>query len=408
MILKNTVVLCVLTGILHAQTPDFEAKGLLYVQDSDFNSSTNSTKQILKNGLDWVGGFTFPLDYTASQNPSQQNISNSILSNHRIVAVGKDNKNTYVLETKGSLPKGQKDLSQLPNGGYVSVIRTSNLTNINPEYRFPVADSPTAIALDPTNKFLAVASSMSGNEIQIFELDDFGKPLRMLPRVTHFEGSAVNDILWHPNKDFLIYIKKEDKELGLIRIVRDKTSIIRMEQYGDVVKFEGNPVSAVFSKDEKNLFVLDAGTENTKGAVFHVRLNLEENGKHSLISRALVEENPQHITIHPSGEFVVVTNFLRSDSKKDFGDASLSILRFKNENIENILNYHLSGVFPSQVKFDKTGRNFAISYFQSKAYGKPVGLIDFYKFSFGHNVKIERQNASINVPVGVHYLEVFN
>ena len=410
MSIKKTVVLCVLSGVLNAQTPDFEAKGILYFQDGDFNANSNSTKKITRNGLDWVGGFTFPLNYLASQKPSEQNISNSLSSNHRLVAVRNDKKNTYVLETKGNLPKGEKEISvsNLPNGGFVSVIHTSNLSNIRPEYRFPVADNPTALVLDPSNKYLAISSSMSGNEIQVFELDDFGKPLRMLPRISHFESSSVNDIVWHPSKDFLVYIKKEDKELGLIKIVRDRSAIIRMEQFGDVVKFEGNPVAAVFSKDEKNLFVLDSGSENSKGSVFQIRLNFEEDGKHSLLSRAFVEENPSQITLHPNGEFVIVTNAQKSDFDATYGKASLSVLQFKNENLENRFNFPIEGILPSQVKFDKSGKNFVISYFQSKSYGKPMGMIDFFKFTSGSNPKIEKQNTSLNVPVGVHYLEVFN
>lgn len=409
MSIKKTVVLCVLSGILNAQTPDFEVKGILYFQDGDFNTSSNFTKKITRNGLDWVGVFTFPLSYSSSQKPSEQSISNSISTNHRFVAVRNDKKNTYILESKGAIPKTEKEIAvaSLPNGGFVSVLNTGNLSGVRPEYRFPVADNPTAISLDPSNKYLAVSSSMPGNEIQIFELDDFGKPLRMLPGISHFEGSAVNDILWHPSKDFLVYIKKEDKELGLIKIVRDKAAIIRMEQFGDIIKFEGSPTSAIFSKDEKNIFVLDSG-QGERGSVFHIRLNFEEEGKHALLSRAFVEENPQHINMHPGGEYLLVTNAKKSDMESSYGKSSVSVLHFKNENLESKLNFPLDGILPSQVKFDRSGRNMALSYFQSKSFGKPMGQIEFFKFSSGTSPKIESQNVSVNVPVGVHYIEVFN
>lgn len=208
----------------------------------------------------------------------------------------------------------------------------------------------------------------------------------------------------------MVFIRKEAKELGLIRIVRDRSIIIRLEQFGDVVKFEGNPVSGAFSKDGNSFFVLDEGDaeKGEKGKVFQLRLSLEAEGTHALLSKAEVEESPSQLVVHPNGENIVVTNSKKSTTENGFGVSSLSVLVFKNETLENKLTLALEGVKPTQVRFDRSGRNMIVGFFQSKDYGKPLSAVTFYKFSGGVNPKVEKQPLGLNLSSGLHYLEVIN
>lgn len=402
---RTLIVLFLFSGKLTAQAPDFDAKGVFYFQDSDFNADSYSTGKVTKSGMDLVGVFTFPLKYPESRQPSEQNISNSAVDNHRIAAFRPDKKIAYVLETRGTLPKGSKEtaLSQLPPGSFVSVMKISDLRGLKPDYRFPVAENPTSVSLDPAHKYLAVSSMNTGNEIQIFELDDFGKPLRLLPQVLHLEGGAVQDLVWHPSKDYIVFIRKEDKELGLIKVVRDRNNIIRLEQVGDMVKFEGSPVAGMFSKDGKSFFVLDQGDAGNRipGKVFLVKLSLEEDGKHVLMAKTDVGFNPLHLSMNPGGDHLFVSNRGRSEHLEE--NATVTVLSVKGENLEARTELPLEGIFPTPVKFDKSGKNFSVGCFQSRTYGKPMGNIAFYRFSGG---KIEKQAGSILVPAGIHYLEV--
>lgn len=402
---RRLFVLFLLSGRLSAQAPDFDAKGIFYFQDSDFNADSYSTQKITKSGIDLVGVFTFPLKYPESRQPSEQNISNSALDNHRIAAFRPDKKLAYVLETRGSLTKGAREsgLGELPPGSFVSVMKIGDLHGLKPDYRFPVAENPTSVSLDPSYKYLAVSSLNSGNEIQIFELDDFGKPIRLLPQVLHLEGGAVQDLIWHPSRDYIVFIRKEDKEMGLIKVVRDKSNIIRLEQVGDMVKFESSPMTGLFSKDGKSLFVLDQGdaTRRIPGKVFLVKLSLEEEGRHVLMTKADVGFNPLHMTLNPAGDHLFVTN--RGQADQGVEQASVSIFSFKNESLETRPELSLEGAFPTPVRFDKGGRNFSVGCFQSQSFGKPMGNISFYRFSGG---KAEKQAGSILVPAGIHFLEV--
>jgi len=400
---RRFIVLFLFSGKLSAQAPDFDAKGIFYFQDSDFNADSYSTRKITKSGMDLVGVFTFPLKYPESRQPSEQNISNSVIDNHRMAAIRADRKIAYILETRGPLAKGAKDagLGDLPAGSYVSVIKIADLHALKPDYRFPVAENPTSVSLDPSHKYLAVSSQYTGNEVQIFELDDFGKPIRLLPQVLHMDGGAVYDLIWHPSKDYIVFIRKEDKEIGLIRVVRDRNNIIRLEQAGELVRFEGNPVAGMFSKDGKSFFVLDQGDAANRipGKVFQVKLSLEEDGRHVLLNRADVGFNPLHISMNPAGDYLFVSNGGRTDQD----NASVSVLSYKNENLEAQSEVALDGLLPTPVRFDKGGKNFTVGCFQSKTFGKPMGNISFYRFSGG---KAEKQVGSILMPAGVHYLEV--
>ena len=401
----------ILTNI-YGQTPDFESNGLLYLRDSDYNSNSQETKTAIKEGIDLLGAFTFPLTYSSSQKPSEQNISNSVFYNHRPIAIHTGKKIAYIIESESQIDKNAEkvELEEIHPGGYVSVISFSDLNNIKPEYRFPVADEPTSITLDKSNRYLAISSNSPGNEIQIFELDMLGKPLRALPGVSFFKAGAINDLIWRPDGTFLVFIDREDKELGLIKAVYSGSGIIRLEQFGEPVKFEGEPVSGTFSPDGNILFVLDKGNpdQNIKGSVYALKLSFDENHNHSFLSKALVDINPGQISISPDGSTLLVTNSLYSNRSATFGQSSISVLGFQNSVLINRLNYPIDGILPGQAKFDRLGRNFAIPVFQTKAFGKPMGLIQFYKFTKGDMPKIELQKSSINMPSGIHYLEVFN
>ena len=393
-----------LPNLVFSQAPSFQSKGLLYLYDSDFSLNSQQSKTATKTGLDLVGAFKFPLRLADSQQPSELVISNSILSNHRSVALKKDRNLAYVLETRGSFTKGSNFMNadSLPYGNYVSVLNIADLGAIKPEYKFGVGENPTSISLDPSQKYLAISSSNPNGEIQIYELDDFGKPIRLLPRISHLEPGIISDLVWHPSGDYMIFLRNDTKEMGLVKIVKDGSTIIRLEQFGDIVKFEGNPITGIFSKNGDTFFVLDKGNKS-KGIVFEVKLSFEQDGKHSFISKVEVEENPTAITIHPNGETLFVSNSLNSVQN---GKSSLSIIPYKNGQFSSVFNMPLEGMLPSVVKIDKTGQNLAISFCQSFAFGKPFGSINFYTFTGGTNPKIQKQEGSINTPVGVHHIEV--
>jgi 6-phosphogluconolactonase (cycloisomerase 2 family) len=417
--LKNFILLLISAFSVSAQNISFDAKGLLYLQDSDFGSFSYSTKKFDKIGTDKMGAFMFPLQYEDSYTNSEQIVSNSVLDNFKSIVLKSDNRLCYVIESKGALKKDEKAVSfaGLPDGGYVSVVDISNLRNIKPDYRFPVALNPKSLALNKTNEYLAVAAEGYNQELQIFELNEFGKPIRVIAKPTAMGNGAISDVIWHPSQDFLVYLKQDSKEIGLIKIVKDGPTqkIIRLEQSGSTIKLDGFPKSGSFSKDGKYFLVLDANnaisTETGNGQVFVVKFNLDETGSHSLISKAFVEENPTAMAIHPDGNSILVVNAKRSFdypiNDRNTGRSSISVLSLASDGtLVNKNNVALDGILPAGIGFDKTGKNFAVSLFQYLNFGKPTAGIDFFKFTNGTNPRVEKQAGRIITSKGIHFLKV--
>lgn len=417
--MKNFIFLLISFYSVSAQTINFDAKGLIYLQDSDFGTFSYSSKKIDKAGLDKMGAFMFPLQYEDSYSNSEQIVSNSIVDNFKSIALKSDNRLCYVLETKGALKKDEKNapFAGLPDGGYVSVVDISNLRNLKPDYRFPVALNPKAIALNKTNEYLAVAAEGYNQELQIFELNEFGKPIRVIAKPSQMANGSVSDVIWHPKEDYLVYIKQDTREIGLVKIIKDGPTqkIIRLELSGSTIKLDGVPKTGLFTNDGKYFLVLDThnqiSSEASNGQVFVIKFNLEDQGSHSLISKAFVEENPTAMVINPDGNNVLVVNAKNSFdfpiNDRNSGKSSLSVLGLSADGtLTNKNNLSLSGILPSGISFDKTGKNFAISFFQYLDFGKASAGIDFYKFSAGQNPRIEKQAARINTTKGVHFLKV--
>ncbi|MCP9767692.1 hypothetical protein EGI22_07190 [Lacihabitans sp. LS3-19] len=400
-----------------AQPISFDAKGILYLEDSDFGPFSFSTGMIDKVGTDKMGAFLFPLQLEDSYKNSEEILSNSVLNNNRAIALKSDNRMCYVLESKGGLKKDEKQIqfTGLPDGAYVSVVDIANLRNIKPDYRFPVALNPRAIALNKSNEYLAVAAEGYNQELQIFELNEFGKPIRVISKPNTLGNGVINDVIWHPSEDFLVYLKQDTKEIGLLKVIKDGPTqkIIRVEQSGNTIKFDGIPTFGTFSADGKYFLVIDAkdqiGVNAPKGQVFVIKFNEQE--PHSLISKAEVEENPKSLVLHPDGSTILVSNLKKSFdypiNDRNTGKSSISILSLgKDGSLTNKGNIPLSGIMPLSIVFDKTGKNVAISMFQYLNYGKSFGGIEFYKFFGGANPRIEKQNSKINTSSGIHYLKV--
>jgi 6-phosphogluconolactonase (cycloisomerase 2 family) len=423
--MKKKVLILLLFGLnnSYSQSLTFDAKGLLFLSDADFNVKQiiNGTTNRNNGNVDKLGGFMFPLSLDESQQFSEETISNSVFSNSKAIAVKSDNRIAYILETKGSYKKD--DLSKtlnkenLPDGGYVSVADISNLRNLKPDYRFPVAANPMAISLNKNNEYLAVASEAYKQELQVFELNEFGKPIRVIQKPSMLENGAITDVEWHPSGDFLAYIKKGTKEIGLIKVIKDGPTqkIIRLELHGNTLKLEGLPKMGKFSKDGKYFFVLDSkneiGDPNVqKGQVFVIKFNLDEQGNHFLISKVDVEENPADLAVHPDGTTFAVSNIKRShdfSNSKIINKSSISFLKLNSEGGLNLVsNVDIEGIMPQSIVFDKTGKNVAVACVQFYNFGKPMGGITFYKFQNGQVPKIEKQTSNFFNNTGLHHLKV--
>jgi 6-phosphogluconolactonase (cycloisomerase 2 family) len=409
--LKKTFFFILVFGQAFGQELTFEAKGLLYLQDADHQafSYAKGVVEKDKNFQDKLGSVMFPLKANDSQNFLEQSISNSVVNNKKCVAIKSDNRICYVLETRSSFKKedsGVTTIRNMADGNYVSVLDISNLRVVKPDYKFPVATNPTGISLSKNNDYLAVSAENYAEGLQVFELNEFGKPIRIIQKPPQIGNGPLIDVEWHPSGDFLAFIKRDTKEVGLIKAIKDGPSqkIVRLELWK-------------FTKDGKYFIILDqkqdyaSTTANHKGQVFVLKFNFEEATNHFLISKTEVEENPSGLSIHPSDAWVLVTNMKQSfdntSNLDKIGKSSVSILSLTSDgNINNLTNVFVEGIMPSGIAFDRSGNNFAMGIFQHLNWGKPFGGISFYRFSGSFPPKIEKQSANIFLNKGLHAIKV--
>ncbi|MGL4630203.1 MAG: YncE family protein [Leadbetterella sp.] len=419
--LKSTGVLILGFNFCFSQSIEFNSRGLLFLRDTDFGAFTLKTGNIDKQGNepDKIGALEFPLSLENSSQYSEQTISNSFVNNHSCLAINSNKKLAYVLESKKQLRSDKNSTfktSDLGSGGYISVVDISDMRNLKAVYRFQVGVNPTSIALSPNSDFLAVTSQEFNQELQIFELDPQGKPAKLIPKANLMSTNGVTDIVWHPMGDYLTYISSPNKEVGLLKIVKDNAGkIIRLDIHGPPIRFEGLPVKGLYSIDAKYFFVMDIklnpekNTSNSKGNVFCIRFNFDTPTEHALLSKAETDPNPMNMIAHPAGRYILVVNNMQSFeypiSEKISNNSSVSILTISNDgNLNNKNNVNIKGLMPSGVAFDQQGQNIALSTFQYFSFGKPIGGIEFYKFNSGNNPSIEKQNARINVGSGIHMI----
>jgi hypothetical protein len=411
--------------ISFSQGPTFESKGILYLHDADFNTFSYGLDLIEKdpNDQDKIGAFRFPLNFDDSFKNSEKVVSNSLIHAFKAMTISGNNRLCYVAESAGSVKKDQNNkpvkIKDLGTGSYVSVVDVSNLQNLKADYRFQVGLNPHVLALNKSNDYLAVGTEGYNQEIQVFELDATGKPIRLLPKPSLMNNGTISDLIWHPNEDFIAYINSMTREVGLLKVIREVANrkIIRLEIFGNPVRMEGQPVSGIFSKDGAFLYVLDR--KNTpsltsvydKGQVFSIKLNYEDALNHAFISKADVDINPVGMVLHPNGKNLIVSNSRKSFeypvNERNTGKSNLSLINIALDG--GLLNKGttlIDGIMPLGLAFDKNGKNLALSCFQFMNYGKPMGGIEFYKFTAGDNPSLEKQNQRINTLKGIHNIKV--
>ena len=368
------------TSHSYGQNITFDAKGLLFLSDADMSAFSLSDGALRKTvaSEDQLSVVSFPLDYGNTSLIKSSTASNSVLKSGKNIAINADQSLAYILETKGitgsSVQSFNNPESEFPAGNYVTVVNIRNLSGPESLYRFPVGNNPRSIELSPDNKYLALTCEEYGKEIQLFELDKTGKPVRIIKKPNGIDPGRIADLCWHKSGDFLVYLNQDEAEAGLIKVVRDGPTgqIIRLDLFGEPVKAGVQPTQGRFTPDGKYFLVLDSksdlsNTESSeKGEMYVIRFHTESDAEsHNLLSRAEVGLHPTFFDIHPEGNYLVVCNVENSFSlpsqSAEVAESSISLLQLGLDGtIKNIKTNKISGILPVSAIFDKTGANIAV------------------------------------------------
>jgi DNA-binding beta-propeller fold protein YncE len=419
--------LSVVSFTSYSQKLSFDAKAIIAISDADMAASAYIDGKFLKEKgtKDALSVVKLPME-KYSDEIKTIGVSNSAISWTKGMVLSPNKNIAYVVETRATpqdnITEVRNITTELPAGGFISVVDISDLAQPKVLYKFPTGKNPLAVDISPDGEYLVICSEEYDKELQVLELDATGKPVRIINKPKDFPAGRVTDVSWHPANNHIAVTLEDSKEIGLIKIARDGPTgkIIRLDLLGRPLKVGNFPGAGQFTPDGKYYLVpdlklgLDVKQEqgfDGKGDLFVLKFNLEGTSDHYLITKVKVGENPEGFAISPDGSMVVVANIKKSYYPWDNTDfskkASLSVLSLTPDGtLTNIAEYDFDGVMPQNITFDRSGNNIAVTVFDYFNFGKHFGGIEFWKVNKGDKPTLQKQDFKLYLPRGCHGIKI--
>lgn len=416
--MKYLLVLVFLPFFTFSQSPQFNSRGLLILSDGDMDPSSFYYDKInfITESVDNLIGVSLPLTFQNSKFLKKNRVSNSMISNFSCFEISNSQPRiAYILETKGSVKQSEFSLSNsFEKGSYISVVDVSDINNIKPLFKFPVASNPISISLSPTGEYLAVCSEEYDNELQIIEMSFEGKPVRKIKKPVTFGNDRISSITWTNDGNYLVYSNESKQEVGLISIVKDAPTqkIIRLETFGQPIKLGVMPGKGHFTSDDRFYIISDLKkkktlvNDNSEAELFVVKFSFD-GGQHYLLSKQSVGKNLENFIIHPSNNYVFALasndSFFPDASLQNNRKAKLSLLDLTTDGTL-ILNqsFVVEGSNPSGMQLDNNGQHLAIAISSFNNFGENFGGIEFWTFDENSGTKLKKQPNLLYLLPGVH------
>ncbi|WP_064196918.1 MULTISPECIES: YncE family protein [Emticicia] len=411
----------------YSQKLNFNAKGIVAISDADMAASAFVDGRLFKEkgSKDMLSIIKLPVEKYSDEIKSLV-VSNSALSSNKNIVVSPVHPIAYVVENRGVPTETINEIrnlnTELPAGGFISVVDISDLTQPKVLYKFPTGKNPISVDISPNGEYLALCSEEYGKELQVLELDPTGKPIRIINKPQDFPSGRITDLTWHPNNNFIAFSMEDSKEVGLLKVTRDgpTTKIIRLDLVGKTLKVGQHPSAGQFTPDGKYYLVPDIKSNlhdkpesslDANGDLFVLKFNLEGTSEHYLITKTKIGETPTNFAISPKGDLIVVSNTKKSyfpwEGTELAKKSSISLLKLSSDgSINNIAEYEFDGILPKSIIFDKSGENIAVTVFEYFNYGKHFGGIEFWKVNNGEKPSLQKQDFKLFMPRGCHGIQI--
>ncbi|WP_234735184.1 beta-propeller fold lactonase family protein [Tellurirhabdus bombi] len=403
-------------------TIPFQARGIITLSDADMAASTVADGYLHKGKgtRDALTVISFPLD-RSGQNIGQASVSNSSALYDKTLAITPNGRVAFVLEGHGplndSLTTLKNGLGDLPLSSKMFTVDLSIPGKPVVRYGFNVGNQPTAVVINPQGNLLAVASGEAGKEIRLVEVDNTGKPTRIVTAASPVDSARITNLIWHPGGRFIAYIIGETQEIGLLKLSTDNARKPTLIPHGKPIKVGSLPATGRFTPDGNFLIVSDikknANAQGAgKGELFVVQLSTDDApGESKIISQVASGESAEALAISPDGSTVVIANSNQSYqpySHSAAGKSSLSIYTLSKAGQLQLGNdYPFEGVMPQSVEFDKSGNTLAVAVYEYLDYGDRKGAVEFWKVNKSDKPSLERLPAKITVNRGCHTIKVY-
>ena len=424
-----------LGGATAQDAPVFQGSALLILSDTDMPASAFVDGKLIGSDRDRIDKpdtltvLTLPIRPAATPDATvkvaELPVSNSVVGPPYAMAHSPDGRHAYILETRGSAPKGTQTVPNvfagLPAKSHVTVVDLADRTAPKVVEKIEVGSHTHTLSLRNDGRMLAVnttepgrnivlrrieADGRIGAEVAKLGIEVDGKPVRRVGRVE-----------WHPSGKFLAIGLSFEDEIRFYRVA-ENDGRIRIEPWGAPVTVGDFPDEGVFTPDGQFYISTDLHWGDKvppnylapPSGTFTVVSFDAEDGNHRVTGKASTSISPEGIAISPDGRFVVAANLMQSfmpwDDKRLTMGGSIDLLALdpKTGGLRHIANYTVGGVLPEGVTFDKSGQFVAATVFDRYDPRRRRGAVEFWRLIDGDKPRLERTNYEIEVAPGPHTL----
>ncbi|RYF73700.1 MAG: WD40 repeat domain-containing protein, partial [Cytophagaceae bacterium] len=167
------------TGTAFAQAPiQFNARALVAISDADLSASAliDGNRYTTPGTRDQLTYISFPLNRNGQSIGTSNTLSNSMALTDKVLAIAPNGRLGFVVEGRGQLSDSLstiKGITDFPATNYMFAVDLSSPQKPLVKYRLPVGagGALTAVALAPNGTSLVIASTESGKELKLIDLD---------------------------------------------------------------------------------------------------------------------------------------------------------------------------------------------------------------------------------------------
>jgi DNA-binding beta-propeller fold protein YncE len=367
-------------------------------------------------------------------------VSNSVIGPPNCLAVTRDGRHAYVVETRGPAPEGARSVRQLPRGKRVFAINMDDplkpFVQDAVEVGSDEADTePLSIDVNEAGDMLVIARRAVGEQIVFIPVRDgrFGEALGVSLQGLDNSATPPSAVLWRPGgRHFAVTLPEVDQVIfyEFVRGEGDGGGEVGIRSWGPPVHVGKYPVSGAFTPDGRYFVTTEAqwgkdvegfNVGAPEGSVSVIRLSDEpmeqydEAGRlvrpveHRVVATAVVGVSPQGIAVSPDGRMVVTANLRRSflpeaDPRLTKG-GSLSLLSLDAPT--GRLGYageFMIDAMPVGLCFDARGEHVVVTLFRSfdPASSPDYGELGFWRVRPGSPPALENANLYVSVGKGPH------
>lgn len=424
-------------GLAQVVSYDLQGQYLVVASDGDFFASSYVDGQIPGDDPRYQDALTLiPLPFTGEM--ISLNVSNSVLTPPKIMALSPDGKAAFVVESAAQRPAGATTRADIPPGRLLTMVDLTNPRQPQIVAQKILENAPEAIDVHPEGNWLAIVTNPAADSDQPETLQlvpvsgtTLGEPLSFLLDTLGIPNTAgVSDasyVEWHPSGRYLAINLYRQNRVIFLKFTTDAGEV-GVEQWGNPVTVDPDPFSGRFTPDgnyyltanwQRNFEAdsLETRLPSQPSTVSVIRLQTsdaqcaEDNCVHQVTATVESDLSSEGIAISPDGTLVATANMrntaLLPNSPRFTREATVSLFRLDvaTGQLQKTGDFPFEGVLPEGITFDATGDHVIVATFEYLNSPQPTGGLEIWQVNREPQLELEYK-GQINVPHGAHQVLV--